>query len=109
MRTGIPPYRGDADVTGGGPADTVICWKVPIRMKSAVFLFGSSPTLEFTCTDGRMRIRWLSEDLVTGEEEICTGTPNDRIREILKKYKSPRLEGFPPFTGGRRDIFLMTT
>ena len=61
---------------------------------------GYSPTLEFTCTDGRMRIRRLSEDLVTGEEEIYTGTPNDRIREVLEEYKSPKLEGFPPFTGG---------
>ena len=29
-----------------------------------------------------------------------TQDPNESIRKILKQYRSPRLEGFPPFTGG---------
>ena len=26
--------------------------------------------------------------------------PNEEIRKILERYKSPRMENMPPFTGG---------
>ena len=61
---------------------------------------GYSPILELTCVDGKMRIRHLSEDMAQSEEEEFTENPSEKIREILKKYKSPKLDGFPTFTGG---------
>jgi anthranilate synthase component 1 len=32
--------------------------------------------------------------------KYVTGNPSDYIRQVLSQYKSPRLEGMPPFTGG---------
>lgn len=61
---------------------------------------GCSPLLEITCMDGRMVIRRLSEDMVLGQEEFETSNPSEKIREVLKRYKSPKIEGLPPFTGG---------
>lgn len=61
---------------------------------------GYRPTMEVTCTDGLMKIRRTSAD---GEKEEITrqvAHPGDTLREILDQYKSPVLEGMPPFTGG---------
>lgn len=55
---------------------------------------GFDPKLELTCQDGRLTIR--GGTVVTEE----TAHPGDAIRRILKEYKSPRLPGLPPFTGG---------
>ncbi len=52
---------------------------------------GYEPELELTCSD---------EGLSIGGEEIKTQDPVPYIRELLAKYKSPRIEGLPPFTGG---------
>lgn len=52
---------------------------------------GFEPKLEITCTNGVMKI---------GDREFITKYPQDHIREILKDYKSPKLEKLPPFTGG---------
>lgn len=61
---------------------------------------GCHPTMEITCTDGEMTIREKKED---GEDSIIVkkvSHPGDTLREILARYKSPVMEGMPPFTGG---------
>lgn len=61
---------------------------------------GYSPILELTCTDGALRIRSGAED---GEKAVTatqTSHPGQAIREILSRYRSPKVEGMPPFTGG---------
>lgn len=52
---------------------------------------GYDPDLLITCNDGEMRI---------GNLKVKTNDPSSYIREVLDDYKSPRYEGFPPFTGG---------
>ncbi len=52
---------------------------------------GFDPKFEITCIDGVMTI---------GNVQIRTEDPSDRLRQILNDYKSPRIEGLPPFTGG---------
>ena len=52
---------------------------------------GYDPKLEITCIDGKMKI---------GIEEFETRNPQEKIREILSKYKSPKIANLPPFTGG---------
>lgn len=52
---------------------------------------GFEPKFCITCTNGKMKI---------GEEEFFTENPSEKIREILKNYKSPRMENLPTFTGG---------
>ena len=60
---------------------------------------GFRPTMEITCTDGKMKISSTSSD---GEEETIRQVthPGDTLREILDQYKSPMIDGMPPFTGG---------
>lgn len=63
---------------------------------------GYEPSAEISCTDGRLRIRRRQESgskLVT-EVDTVVDHPGDAIRELLKEYKSPKLEGLPPFSGG---------
>ncbi len=52
---------------------------------------GYDPKLCISCDNGEMSI---------GEENFRTEDPSAHIREVLKEYKSPRIEGLPPFTGG---------
>ena len=52
---------------------------------------GCEPKLEITCGDGSMTI---------GGVEIKTDDPTPHLRELLSKYRSPRVDGMPPFTGG---------
>ena len=55
---------------------------------------GFEPKMEITCVNGTMTIK--------GEEErkFQTQNPGKEIKEILKEYRSPRIEGLPSFTGG---------
>lgn len=55
---------------------------------------GYEPRMEITCINGQMTIRNGSE--VVKEVEH----PGECIKEILKDYTSPRVEGLPTFTGG---------
>jgi anthranilate synthase component I len=52
---------------------------------------GFEPDSSISCIDGKMN--------VDGEEFNCT-YPSSYLRELLKKYKSPRFSSLPPFTGG---------
>lgn len=52
---------------------------------------GFDPKLEITCTDQEMKI---------GNLTFLSDNPSKVVRQILSEWKSPRLEGLPPFTGG---------
>lgn len=61
---------------------------------------GCNPALELNLTDHELHIRKPGPD---GTEEIemrRTAHPGEALREILREYKSPAVEGLPPFTGG---------
>ena len=58
---------------------------------------GYNPKLELTCTNGELTVK----DVVTGKTETShQAHPAAYIKELMKKYTSPKLEGFPSFTGG---------
>ena len=60
---------------------------------------GYDPTLELTCGDGILKIRKREN----GNEVIITEEvvhPKEKIMELLEEYKSPKILGLPPFTGG---------
>jgi anthranilate synthase component 1 len=61
---------------------------------------GYDPTLEVTCQNGQMKVRVVDGKKVTELSEEQTAHPAVKIREILRKYKSPRLIYLPPFSGG---------
>ena len=52
---------------------------------------GFDPKMEITCSDGKMNI---------GDLSIKTDNPEIQLREIMSKYKSPRFDYLPSFTGG---------
>ena len=56
---------------------------------------GFEPKMEITCLDGAIHVA-----LEDGKQDCVTGNPSDYLRQVLSKYKSPRVEGLPPFTGG---------
>ena len=55
---------------------------------------GYEPILEITCHDHKLSIR----SGMTITESVTH--PGKYLRQILEQYKSPKLEGMPPFTGG---------
>ncbi len=61
---------------------------------------GCNPTLEITSNDGNLRIRGALEGSDETETQIHVTHPKDEIRKILKEYKSPAIDGMPPFSGG---------
>lgn len=61
---------------------------------------GFRPTVEITCAEGRMRIRRGAEGDSPSVEERRVDHPGSVLREILAEYRSPAIEGFPPFSGG---------
>lgn len=55
---------------------------------------GYEPVLHITCKDGMVTTK-------SGEiENTVKKDPMDGLRELLAKYKSPKIEGMPYFTGG---------
>lgn len=56
---------------------------------------GYHPSLEITCTDGTVRITEHGET-----RTVQTRQPGNLLRQIITDHKSPKLEGFPTFTGG---------
>lgn len=59
---------------------------------------GYDPILRVTCKDRVVTIR--REPAGPAEKIIETDRPFDILRDILKEYRSPKLKGMPPFTGG---------
>ena len=56
---------------------------------------GKEQKMEITCIGGTM-----NGVLDAGKLKYVTGNPSDYLREVLSRYKSPHIEGMPPFTGG---------
>ncbi len=52
---------------------------------------GYNPKMDITCADGHVK---------AGDLEFDTQDPTAFLRQILSKYKSPRLDYLPSFTGG---------
>lgn len=61
---------------------------------------GFNPKLEVTCQDGRLQIKSNSNGSKELIKEAKVSHPNETLLQILNDYKTPRLEGFPTFTGG---------
>lgn len=61
---------------------------------------GFNPNLEVTCQDGHLFIKENKGDSKVLIQEKTVAHPGETLREIIKKYKSPVLSGFPTFTGG---------
>lgn len=55
---------------------------------------GFNPALEITCSENTVTLR------DERGKKILEGSPQENIRKIIARYKSPRIEGMPPFTGG---------
>ena len=58
---------------------------------------GYNPLLEISCLDGELTLKNVSKGTA---ETHKTSHPAEFIRELMKKYTSPKIEGFPSFTGG---------
>ena len=54
-------------------------------------LLGYEPKMLITCKDGKTSVDGIP---------MASGHPGTVIREILRQYRSPVIEGLPPFTGG---------
>lgn len=61
---------------------------------------GYHPTMEITCTDGHMQITETDEEGQMKVTECQVKHPGEVLRKILNQYKSPVMDGMPPFTGG---------
>lgn len=67
---------------------------------------GYDPVLTVTCKDGAVTIRKEGAETESsssaGERKtvLYTDKPYDVLRDILKDYRAPKLQGLPPFTGG---------
>ncbi len=61
---------------------------------------GYAPALEITCTKGTVHIRTAAEEGNGTEEILHPAHPKEVFRKILSRFKSPRVPGMPPFTGG---------
>ena len=61
---------------------------------------GYAPSMEITCTGGVLTIVRGKEEEEKERETIRVQHPGEVIRRILEDYKSPTVEGLPPFTGG---------
>ncbi|MCR5726216.1 MAG: anthranilate synthase component I [Lachnospiraceae bacterium] len=58
---------------------------------------GYNPKLCVTCFNGRLTVT-DDENKVIDDIESCN--PTDYLKKLLEGYRSPRIEGFPSFTGG---------
>ena len=61
---------------------------------------GYDPSMEITCTDGKMRIRKTSLGGWSEEELRTVAHPGQVLREIIDENRTPELPGLPTFTGG---------
>ena len=52
---------------------------------------GYDPKLEISAIDGKLK---------AGDMTLETDNPGAYLRQLLREYASPKLEGLPPFTGG---------
>ena len=52
---------------------------------------GYEPKFGISCRNGKMKI---------GDVTIETDQPAEHLRKLLRQYRSPKISGLPPFTGG---------
>ena len=57
---------------------------------------GYDPKMDITCIDGHMKI---------GDLSVETDNPSEYLRQIMAKYRSPKIENLPSFTGGMVGYF----
>ncbi|MGN0394781.1 MAG: anthranilate synthase component I family protein [Coprococcus sp.] len=58
---------------------------------------GYNPKLDVTCMNGHIALKDIKGNIIKEADDIH---PEVFIRDILKDYKSPKIEGLPSFTGG---------
>ncbi len=58
---------------------------------------GFNPKYDVTCTNGILTMKDMDGKVLREVKEMH---PGEFITEILKDYKSPKIDGFPTFTGG---------
>ena len=58
---------------------------------------GYNPKLDVTCMNGHIQLKDIDGNVIKEADDIH---PEVFIREILKDYRSPKIEGLPTFTGG---------
>ncbi len=58
---------------------------------------GYKPLFCVTCLNGLLKITDVNGKLIN---EIKTGNPGEYIKNIMKEYTSPDIDGLPSFTGG---------
>lgn len=58
---------------------------------------GYKPKLCVTCMNGKLKVTDVNGTVI---REVLVQHPEACINEILADYKSPKIEGFPTFTGG---------
>ena len=61
---------------------------------------GFAPTVELTCVNGELTVKRGVEGGEPVAERSRVEHPGDAVRALLAEHASPRLPGFPPFTGG---------
>ncbi len=58
---------------------------------------GYNPKMEITCINGELTVK----DILSGRTETTMQShPADYIKQLMAGYSSPKIEGFPSFTGG---------
>ncbi len=48
----------------------------------------------------KLELTYSHKEFAAGDMKVNTDNPAECIREILNRYKSPKIPGLPPFTGG---------
>ena len=61
---------------------------------------GYAPTMEITCENGLVTVQMGKEEEEKTRKVFTTDHPGTILRQVLHDYKTPVLEGLPPFTGG---------
>lgn len=61
---------------------------------------GYAPSMEITCTGGVLTVTAGKEEEEKQRKTFHVDHPGQVIRKILEDYRSPAVEGMPPFTGG---------
>ena len=56
--------------------------------------------MEITCLNGELTISKMENNHRTDVKTLQVTHPGDEIREIIKEYKSPVINGLPPLSGG---------
>lgn len=59
---------------------------------------GYDPIMQVTCKNKEVTIHHYTSK--EKNKNIETDTPYDVLRDLLKEYRSPKINGLPPFTGG---------